>query len=157
MLPSVHRSVLRLNCTFRCRPFPIRSAKCTFNTRAKPFDWKEQNKESIAVVLRSRVARPFGATRTKTISAGTRKKKARRCAVQPVLRGVDRLLATGFLDREISKTVVLKSILSGQATGLLANTTAGAGVKMFSRNTAAATVSFVSPDTRRRTDVPDSA
>ena len=77
--------------------------------------------------------------------------------MQPVLRGVDRLLATGFLDREISKTVVLKSILSGQATGLLANTTAGAGVKMFSRNTAAATVSFVSPDTRRRTDVPDSA
>src|ERR1019366_1362455 len=57
-----------------------KSAKCTVNTRAKPFDWKGQNKESMAVVLRLRVKRSFGATRTETISAGARKNKTRRCA-----------------------------------------------------------------------------
>ena len=78
MPPSFHQSVLPLNCTFRCRPFPTRRAKCTFNTRAKPFDSKGKSKESIAVVLRSQVAMPFGATRTETISTGARKRKNRK-------------------------------------------------------------------------------
>ena len=52
MLPSFHRSVVPLNCTFRCPSFPMRNAKCTFNAWERPFDWKGQNKESIPVVLR---------------------------------------------------------------------------------------------------------
>jgi hypothetical protein len=131
--------------------------ECALNTLAKLFDWKGQNMKSIAVVLRSRVVRSLGATRTETISAGARKNETGRCASEPALRGGSRLLATRFLDGESSKPVALKSILPGHATGLLANTTADALVKMFSRNTAAATVSFARPDLHGLTDVPDLA
>ena len=86
--------------------------------------------------------------------APARNNQTRRCALQPVL---DRLPAARFLDGESSKTIMLKSILSGQPTGLLASAAASTAVKMSCRNTGAATVSFVSRDPHRKTHVPDSA
>ena len=67
-----------------------------------------------------------------------------------------RLPATRFLDGESSKTMMLKSILSGQPIGLLASAAASTAVKMFCRNTGATTVSFISRDPHRKTHVPDS-
>ena len=69
---------------------------------------------------------------------------------------LDRLPATRFLDGESSKTMMLKPILSGQPTGLLATAAASTAVKMFCRNTRAATVSYVRRDPHRKTHVPDS-